>query len=159
MKGYWRSNPSPPSMSRRLTSHPNNGGGAQAQRDGDIGGSPELRSRALRGTVTRGFLGKTMWGSMGLLPGAKRGKERLQDGSRWRLPSDKHERWWVAAPALFRLQEVAQRLPCCLLLLLGQFNGSNWRHLAWIWWQLGFGKFQALWAKIRAMGCAIYRGF
>jgi hypothetical protein len=35
----------------------------------------------------------------------------------------------------------------------------NWRRKTWIWWRLMFGGFRALWAKIPAMGCAIYRGF
>jgi hypothetical protein len=105
------------------------------------------------------FWGKTTWGSTGFLPGAKLGGERLQDGSRWRLPSSEHRRQWAVAPALFRLQEVDQHLPHSLLLLLSWFNGSNQRRLARIWWRLGFGGFQALRAKILSMGCAIYMGF
>jgi hypothetical protein len=65
----------------------------------------------------------------------------------------------VSASTLFRLQEVAQRLPRGLLLLLGWFNGSNQWRLARIWWRLGFSGLQALWAKIWAMGHTIYRGF
>jgi hypothetical protein len=106
-----------------------------------------------------GFWGKTMRGSTGSLLGAKNGGERLQDGSRRRLPSYEHGRRWATALALFRLQEVAQRLPHGLLLLLGQFNVSNQWRLAQIWWRLGFDGFQALRVKIWAMGCAIYRGF
>jgi hypothetical protein len=52
MKGCRRSNLVPPSMSGWLTSHPTDGGGAQAQRGGTLGVSPELLSQALRGTVT-----------------------------------------------------------------------------------------------------------
>jgi hypothetical protein len=91
-------------------------------------GLPELCPRVLRGTVTRGFWGKMMHGSTVFLSVAKRGRGGLQDGSRQRLPCSKHERWRGAAPTLFRLQEVVQRLPRGLLLLLGRFDGSNqWR--------------------------------
>jgi hypothetical protein len=78
----------------------------------------------------------------------KRGGERLQDGSWRRLPSSEHERWRAMASALFWLQEVAQRLPRGLLLLLGRINGSNRRRLTRIWWRLGLRGFQALRAKI-----------
>jgi hypothetical protein len=159
MKGYRQSNPGPPSTSGRLTSNPANGGGPQAWRGGAIGCSPDFRSRALRATVTRGFGGKMAWGATGSLPTAKCGGERLYDGSHQWLPSFKYRRWWAVAPALFRLQEAAQRLPHGLLLLLGRFNGSNRQRLGQIWWQLGFGRFQALWAKIWAMRCAIHKGF
>jgi hypothetical protein len=93
MKEYRQSNPGPPSTSGRLTSYPADGGGAQAQRGGTIGCSSKLRSRALQGTVTRGFGGKMSRGSTGFLPGAKRGGEQLQDGSRRWLPSSEHEQW------------------------------------------------------------------
>jgi hypothetical protein len=159
MKGYRRSNPGPPSTSGWLTTHPANGDGAQAQRGGAIGGSPKLHSWALRGTVMRGFWGKMMQGSTGFFPGAKHSGERLQDGARRWLPSSEHGWPWATASALLRLQEVAQRLSRGLLLLLGRFNGSNRWRLAQIWWRLGFDGFQALRAKIRAMGHAIYRGF
>jgi hypothetical protein len=142
-----------------LDHDPPDGGGAQARCGSTIGGSPKLCPWALRGTVTRGVWGKMTRGSTGFLPGPKRGREWLQDGSRRRLPSSEHRQWWTAGLALFRLQEVAQRLPRGLLLLLGRFNGSNRWRLAQIWWRLGFGGFQALRSKIRAMGWAIYRGF
>jgi hypothetical protein len=156
---YRWSNPGPPSTSEWVTSNLVDGGGAQAWRDSAIGGSQVFRSQALRGTVTWGFWGKMMWGSTGFWPDAKRGGEWLQDGSHRWLPSSEHGQRWAAASVLFRLQEAAQRLRCGILLLLGWFNGSNRRRLARIWWQLGFGRFQALRVKIWAMGCAIYRGF
>jgi hypothetical protein len=159
MKGYRRSNPSPPSTSGWLTSHLANGGDVQSRSGGAIGGSSELHSWALWGTVTWGLGGKMTRQSTGFLPRVKRGGERLQDSSWQRHPSSEHGRWRAMSSTLFRLQEVAQRLPRGLLLLLGRFNGSNRWCLARIWWRLGFGGFQALWAKIRAMGCAIYRGF
>jgi hypothetical protein len=77
MKGYRRSNPNPPSSSGRLTSHPTDRGGAQAQCGGAIGGSLEFRSRALRGMVTQGFGGKMTRGSTGFSPEAKHDRERL----------------------------------------------------------------------------------
>jgi hypothetical protein len=67
------------------SSNPADGCGAQARCGGATGGLRELRSRPPRGTVTRDFGGKTTRGSTGSLPGAKRGGERLQDGSRRRL--------------------------------------------------------------------------
>jgi hypothetical protein len=102
------------------------------------GGSLELHSRALRGTMTWGFWGKTTRGSTRSLPGMKHGGERLQGGSRWRLPSFEHGRWWVAALALFRLQEATQRLPRGLLLLLPM---TDWLERRWgsgARWRLGF---------------------
>jgi hypothetical protein len=159
MKGYRESNPRHPSMSRRLTSNPTEGGGGQAWRGSAIGGSPELHSRALWGTVTRGFWGKTTQWSVGSLPEVKCSGERLQGGSRWRLPYSEHGRRWAAAPALFQLQEAAQRFPHGLLLPLRRINGSNRWHLAQIWWWLGFSGFHVLRVKIRAMGCTIYRCF
>jgi hypothetical protein len=67
-------------------------------------------------------------------------------------------RWWGLPPAMLQLHEVVQRVPRGLLLLLGQFNGSNRWWIAWIWWRLGFGGFQVLRAKIQQTRATIYGG-
>jgi hypothetical protein len=92
------------------------------------GGSPKLRSWALWGTSTRGFWGKMTRGSTESLPGMKRGGEQLQGGSRWRLPTSEHGQQWAVAPALFWLQQVAQRLSRGLLLLLPT---TDWLERQW----------------------------
>jgi hypothetical protein len=91
-------------------SAPTDEGGTQVRLGGSIGGSPELCCRALWGTVMLGFRGKTMWGSTRFLHREKHSRGWLQDGSRWQLPSSKHGRALMVALALFRLQEVVQRL-------------------------------------------------
>jgi hypothetical protein len=115
------------------------------------GGSPELRSRALRDTVRRGYWGKMMLGSTGSLPEMKHDGEWLQGGSQRRLPSSEHGWWWAVALALFRVQEVAQRLPCGLLLLLPvtdwleRWRGSGTR------WRLGFDSCGSKFGEYRAL--------
>jgi hypothetical protein len=80
--------------------------------------------------------------------GHKRQSTRRRPGRRWGLP-----------PAKLWLQEVVQRLPRGLLLLLGLFNGSNRWWIAQIWWRLGFGGFRVLRVKIWRTRATIYRGF
>jgi hypothetical protein len=68
-------------------------------------------------------------------------------------------RRWRCSLVKLRLREAALHLPRDLLFLLGQFNGSNWWRQTQIWWQLGFGGFWVLRAKIHAMGCASHLDF
>jgi hypothetical protein len=84
------------------------------------------------------------------------GPQKVVNGeAAWAAFGDGEVFLWLSSS----FQEVVQRLPRGLLLLLGQFNGSNRRWIAQIWWRLGFSRFWALRAKICTMGCTIYRGF
>jgi hypothetical protein len=152
MKGYRRSNLGPPSTSKRLTSWPIRRGrhtGPVQRLHMGLAGAP-LPSTPGHGDV--GFLGaKWCAGRRGSYPG----RNAVGNGSKMARG---------AASLLWAWETVSggsgtRRLPRGLLLLLGRFNGPNQLRLAPIWWRLEFSGFQALRAKIWAMGCAIYRVF
>jgi hypothetical protein len=81
------------STSGQLTAHPTEGGGTQDQRGSAIRGLSGASLLNSPGHGDAGFLGQNDVGSMGFLPGAKHGGERLTDGSRWQLPSSEDGRW------------------------------------------------------------------
>jgi hypothetical protein len=137
-KGYRQSNPSPPSTSGRLKSNPADGGGALVRRGGAMGGSLELRSRALWGTVTRGFWAKTTQGWWGPYAGwnmAGNGSKLGHGGDSPPPSTDDGERW------LWRSFGFKKQLNTFLVASSCFFPMTDWLERRWgsgARWRLGF---------------------
>jgi hypothetical protein len=116
MKGYQRYNPDPPSMSRRLTSLPTDGGGAQARQGAmeGLAGAPHLSSP---GHIDAGFLGQNDAGVDGVL---------TQGETRWGMTP----RWLTMVASLLRARARASDGSGTLPAPLSSSTPSSWPPLA-----------------------------